>query len=136
MYRRKTRGVELWSLFSQNQDQRSTYCRQPGCAMARHKMSCLAAVFASFCVMFMPGGTNGCTGQPTCTFCVNFWIVVCPGPATTIYCRYYNTPSVRVRVCFRSIWLYLILNWVSLIINVFMNPKLPLNRCIFHSHCR
>ena len=32
MYRRKTRGVELWSLFSQNQDQRSTYCRQPGSA--------------------------------------------------------------------------------------------------------
>ena len=47
------------------------------------------------------------------------------------------TPSVRVRVCFRSILRCLIFwNRVSLIINVFMNPKLPLNGCIFHSPCR
>ena len=38
-----------------------------GCIMTQHKTSCLAAVLASVCITFyMPGGTNCCTGEPTC----------------------------------------------------------------------
>ena len=47
-----------------------------GCIMTQQKISCLAAVLVSLCATFMPGGTNGCTGERTCTLCVNFWIVV------------------------------------------------------------
>ena len=43
--------------------------------MTQHKTSCLAAVLVSFCIMFMAGGTNGCTGEPTCMFCLNYWVV-------------------------------------------------------------
>ena len=40
--------------------------------MAPHKTSYrLAAVLASLCITFMPRGTNGCTGEPTCMLCVN-----------------------------------------------------------------
>ena len=35
-----------------------------GCIMTQHKTSCLAAVLVSLCITFMPGGTNGCTGEP------------------------------------------------------------------------
>ena len=38
-----------------------------GCIMTPHKTSCLAALLASLCITFMPRGTNGCTGEPTCT---------------------------------------------------------------------
>ena len=34
-----------------------------GCKMTQHKTSCLAAVLVSLCITFMPGGTNGCTGE-------------------------------------------------------------------------
>ena len=44
--------------------------------MTQYKTSCLAAVFVTFCVTFMPGGTIGCTGEAMCTFCVKYWIVM------------------------------------------------------------
>ena len=47
-----------------------------GCVMDQHRTSSLAAVLVSLCITFIPGGTNGCTGEPTCILCVNFWIVV------------------------------------------------------------
>ena len=47
-----------------------------GCIMAQHQTSCLAAVLTSLCITFIPGGTTGCTGEPTCMFCVDFWIAV------------------------------------------------------------
>ena len=34
-----------------------------GYIMTQHKTSCCAAVFVSLCITFMPGGTNGCTGE-------------------------------------------------------------------------
>ena len=43
--------------------------------MTQQKTNCLAAVLVSFCITFMPGGTTGCTGEPTCMFCLNYWVV-------------------------------------------------------------
>ena len=48
-----------------------------GCIVTQHKTSCLAAVLVSLCITFVPGGTNGCTGERyrECC-CLNDWIVI------------------------------------------------------------
>ena len=45
--------------------------------MTQHGISCLAAVLASLCILFMPGGTSGCTGERYCDCFVRTtpWIV-------------------------------------------------------------
>ena len=43
--------------------QRSGFADNGGCTMTQHKTSYLAAVLVSLCITFVPGGTNGCTGE-------------------------------------------------------------------------
>ena len=60
-------GVEPLSSYGTGPELRSKVNLLPiangGCIMTQHKTSCLAAVLVSLCITFVPGGTNGCTGE-------------------------------------------------------------------------